>query len=160
MWRIYSQNNLGVRLSTSTRKLKQALLSEANKRQYTLRLQEVDYLSRHDMESRINKIKKGLLDGCDPSLALDALFLKRSAFDHESELRVALYCPDATEEQRTEGIKLPVNPYNLIDSILLDPRAPNELYEALAFYFKEELKIRFRVSRSVLYKSPEPITVE
>lgn len=90
---------------------------------------------------------------------MDVLFLKREAFDHESEYRAVIYSPEATKVRAQKGIKIPVDPHQLIDSILLDPRATDELASAFSFYFKEKLKFTKRVQQSVLYKSPTPFVV-
>jgi hypothetical protein len=160
MWRIYSPDHLGVRISTSTRKLRQALAPELTRRGHKLRLENVGYLSPHELRSKVSTIRKELAAEFDVQRAMDALFLKREAFDHESECRAVIYCPEATKVQARKGIKIQIDPHQLIDSVLLDPRAPDELASALAFYFKGKLKFTKRVQRSVLYKSPKPLVVE
>lgn len=154
MWRIYSTNHLGVRISTSTRKLKKAIASELIRRGFELRMQNVDYLNPHDLRGKVSKISKELAENFNVQQAMDVLFLKRVAFDYESEYRVVIYCPDATKVLARQGIKIQVDPHELIDSVLLDPRAPDELIAALSFYFKGKLKFAKRVQRSVLYKPP------
>lgn len=86
--------------------------------------------------------------------------MKRNAFDHEAEYRVVLTNHRANPEQIARGLKIAVNPTELIDSILIDPRAPDELADALTFYFKEKIGFKGRVQRSVLHKTPTPLVVE
>jgi len=154
MWRIYSSNHLGVRISTSTRKLKQAIASELSKRGFELRMQNVAYLSPHELRGEVSRISKELANEFNVQRAMDVLFLKRAAFDYETEYRVVIYCPEATKVKARQGIKIQVDPHQLIDSVLLDPRAPDELVAALSFYFKGKLEFTKRVQRSVLYKPP------
>jgi Protein of unknown function (DUF2971) len=157
MWRIYSTSHLGVRISTNTRKLRQALEAQAAKLGYGLRLSEVSYSSQHVLNSKLASIRKNLDANFVVARAMDALFLKRDAFEHESEYRAVMHCPTATQVEVQGGIKLRVEPHKLIDSILLDPRAPDELAAAFSYYFKEKLLFNKKVQRSVLYKSPHPI---
>lgn len=79
---------------------------------------------------------------------------------HESEWRATIYCPDADPRKIQKGIFVPVNPHKLIDNILLDPRAPEELVKAFKFYFENKLNFKRNVKRSILYKSPRQICIE
>jgi len=160
MWRIYSPNHLGVRISTSTRKLKAALASGAKSMGGTLRLGDVEYKNQHDINLEMRAIQSELQIKFSTKRAMDALFLKREAFDHEAECRAIVHLPNASEENMRDGVKIKVNPHKLIDNILLDPRAPKELAAAFAFYFTEKLDYKQRVAPSVLYKSQTPLIVE
>ena len=91
------------------------------------------------------------------SRAADALYMKRDAFAHEDEWRATLYCPG--DSHSGTGIKVPVDPHGLIRNILLDPRAPQELVDAFAHYFKNKLSFQGVVKRSELYASPRSIEI-
>lgn len=160
MWRIYSPNHLGVRISTSTRKLKAALVTGAKCVGGTERLGNVEYISQHDINLEMRNIHSELQVKFSTKRAMDALFLKREAFDHEAEYRAVLHIPNASQEALRDGVKIKVNPHKFIDSILLDPRAPKELAAAFAFYFTDKLNYKLRVAPSVLYKSQTPLIVE
>lgn len=160
MWRIYSPNHLGVRISTSTKKLRQALTPMVKARDGILRLDEVDYKSQHDINLMMRAVQADLKENFSTERAMDALFLKREAFDHESEYRAVIHFPGATDESLRNGVKVQVDPHRLIDSVLLDPRAPTELAAAFAFYFTDKIKFKKRVAPSVLYKSQTPLMVE
>lgn len=101
-----------------------------------------------------------LAQSFDISKTIELLYVKREAFDHEAEYRVVLTDHGAEPEQITKGFRVAINPTQLIDSILIDPRAPDELAAALGYYFKEKLGFKKRVQRSVLYKTPAPLVVE
>lgn len=159
MWRIYSPNQMGVRISTSTKKLSEALRGAVLASGYELKTGAVEYLSQHDLRVRIREIAESLKGEFDLATAVKALYVKREAFTHESEWRATVFCPDASPGSVKKGVSVAVNPHKLIDSILLDPRAPQELVDAFTFYFKERLNFKGRVSRSVLYKSPKRIQV-
>lgn len=160
MWRIYSPNHLGIRVSTSTKKLRQALEKGAKEKKLEFRLGDVDYMSQFNFNKTARTIHAELADSFSLEKALDLLFMKREAFDHEAEYRAVCISPNAKTDQVTAGLKIKVNPKKLIDSILIDPRAPDELADALIFYFKEKIGFTKRVQRSVLYKSPTPLVVE
>ncbi|WP_429251936.1 DUF2971 domain-containing protein [Paraburkholderia sp. GAS333] len=157
MWRIYSPTHMGVRISTSTKKLSLAVKAYASQLGYGWKAGPVSYLSQRDIKIEIRKIADSLEEEFDLSTAVKILYMKREAFEHESEWRATIYCPDADRSVDREGISVAVNPHKIIDSILLDPRAPQELVDAFTFYFKEKLKFKGRVERSVLYKSPTRI---
>lgn len=159
MWRIYSPDHLGVRISTSTRKLRQALLKAAEIRNMTVRLGDVRYVSQQNIQLEARKIHRDLQVNYSVERASDLLFLKRSAFNHEDEYRALLTVDTPNVAAEATGLKVPVNPHKLIDNILVDPRAPKELADALIYYFKNHIGYKRRVSPSVLYKMPTPLVV-
>lgn len=160
MWRIYSPNHLGVRISTSTKLLRQQVTTVAKERGYTLRMESVRYESQYKINKEFAALRDDLQQHFEVQRAMDALFLKREAFDHEAEFRVLLHAPEANRKSAREGIKIPINPHRLIDSVLLDPRAPPELVAAFTYYLQQKIGFKKRVARSVLYKSTDPYVVE
>jgi hypothetical protein len=160
MWRIYSTTHLGVRISTSTKKLREALTPRVKALGFALRMDQVNYESQHNINAEIRAIRDDLKDNFTTDRAMDALFIKRDAFDHEAEYRAVICNPKGTEDDVRKGVKVQVNPHRLVDSILLDPRAPRELAEAFTYYFKAKIGFKRRVAPSVLYKSQVPIVVE
>ena len=56
-------------------------------------------------------------------------------------------------------LSIDIDPNDLIDNNLLGPRTPKELVEAFEFYFKEKLKFKGKVTRSVLYTAQSPILI-
>jgi hypothetical protein len=159
MWRIYSPNHMGVRISTTTKKLEKAVSASAKDLGYGWVSQEVEYISQFELNLRARKIAAGLEKKFNLADAVKVLFLKREAFAHEAEWRATIYCPDEDRSKPSNGVGIKINPHELIDSILLDPRAPQELVDAFAYYFKHKLKFKGRVARSVLYASPRRIEV-
>jgi hypothetical protein len=85
--------------------------------------------------------------------------MKHPLNDFTNLLRRSVESASGSGRSRSCLRGVPVDPDKLIDRILLDPRAPGELVEALAFYFKEKIKFKKRVGRSILYKSPTPLVV-
>ncbi|CAN7149010.1 DUF2971 domain-containing protein [Acidovorax delafieldii] len=157
MWRIYSPNHLGVRISTTTKKLSYAVRATTRPLGYAWEAGPVKYLTQRDLNRRVREISGSLQKKFDLATAVEILYMKREAFSHESEWRATIYCPDVDRAKVQKGVTVAVNPHEVIDSILLDPRAPQELVDAFTYYFKEKLKFKGRVARSVLYKSPQRI---
>lgn len=117
-------------------------------------------MSQFAINQEAKKIHSELKQSFSLSRATDMLFMKREAFDHEAEYRIVLTSPSAEAERVKDGFKITVDPKKFIDSILIDPRAPSELSDALIYYLKEKIGFRKRVSRSVLYKTPTQLRLE
>lgn len=160
MWRIYSQNGMGVRISTTKAKLESVLKGSAKRSKYRYRVAEVEYLSRDDFAAETKKLAEDLNESFNISRAVDALYMKREAFDHEDEWRATLYSISEDIDQNKKGFTVPVDPHDFIDRILLDPRAPDELVQAFKFFIQQRLKYKGSVQRSALYRSPEQIKID
>lgn len=160
MWRIYSQNGMGVRISTTKAKLDQALSESTKLKKYQFRVAKVTYLSTFNLTKKINTIAYYLNEEFKISRAVDALYIKRLAFNHEKEWRATLFSKDSESSQEHAGFTVPVNPHEIIDNILLDPRAPEELVNAFKFYFQNKLSFKGSVRRSALYNAPRQIEID
>ncbi|MDR8731180.1 hypothetical protein FEQ05_05084 [Burkholderia pseudomultivorans] len=160
MWRIYSPNHLGVRIGTSTKKLAAALKADAHSRGIELRMEDVTYHSQRDLNLKSRKIKDALAKHFDTAKATDFLFMKREAYEHEAEFRVVAIAKDQELSLAEQGLRIKVSPKSFIDSILIDPRAPDELANALIYYFKEKVGFKKKCRKSVLYKTPQPLMIE
>ncbi len=156
MWRIYSPNFLGVRLRTRVGKLTQAMQAyTANNKGFKRRLEKVKYLSQADYKKETVQLESLMSDSdfTSPSLGADLLCIKRSAFEHESEVRAILFNSNAERKEGgvLKGITVDFDGIDLIDSILFDPRAPDEICHAMRHYLKEVLKFPGAVRKSKLY---------
>lgn len=157
MWRIYSPDHTGVRISTSTKSLRKALQTEARGAGFEYIERGVEYLSPYNLRQKIAALRTDISSGQGTCKASDALFLKREAFDHEHEYRVVL-SSSCEELDHRHIVSLSCNPHKFIDSILIDPRAPKELADAFIFYFKNKLGFTRRVQSSALYRAPKPVS--
>lgn len=160
MWRIYSQNGMGVRISTTVGKLTAVLKSACREKEYRYRVREVTYRSQKSLNFQTAKIVSELRESFDIRRAADILYMKRDAFSHESEWRATLLALSEDRASEKKGLTIPVDPHAFIDRILLDPRAPDELVSAFQFYFKNKLKFKGLVQRSVLYKAPKCFEID
>ena len=120
MWRIYSPHKTGVLISTTVEKFK---LIEGIKRAYIGR---VKYFN--SPEDLIESTKR-----CNNQF--EEMCLKRSAFQHEEEVRLLTFSGLAEKPYRESGdLTLPLCPTSFINSITIDPRAPQWFVKTVAKY--------------------------
>lgn len=155
LWRIYSKDGMGVRISTTEERFRQVIQSGVDGKGYKYRLRKVDYVSQLRLNRKAKSIAASLQNLFDVGEAVDILYVKREAFSHENEWRATLYCPSEMKADGKKGITIPVDPHYFIKGILLDPRASDEIVDAFIFYFKSKLGFKGEVARSVLYKKPK-----
>ncbi|EJD6475425.1 DUF2971 domain-containing protein [Providencia rettgeri] len=160
MWRIYSPTHLGVRIGTSAKKLNKALSSGVKNLGIDIRMEDVKYLSQHDLNRETKCIQNKLKENFNLGLATNLLFMKREAYEHESECRVIATCQSTSSKMTNNGIKIQIDAKRMIDSILIDPRAPTELADALIYYFKNKIGFTKKCQKSVLYKTPKSYIFE
>lgn len=159
MWRIYSPHSLGVRIATTRQRLQQAVVAARDNRKLSFAILDVEYLNQVDLAKRLEQIRQELRKTFSPPLAMEPLFLKRLAFDHERETRAVILDEDCLKGDPKKGISIPVDPFKLLTSIWIDPRAPDEIVNAYRFYLKEKLGFPGKVERSGLYAAPDDLTV-
>jgi len=155
MWRIYSQDKLGVRIRTTEEKLTIALLQATTKRELGFRTGKVRYVNELEYVGRAARIRADLQRNVTFVRASAHLFLKRTAFSHEAETRVVVFDPSQALDANAPGLKIELNSRQLIDSVLVDPRAPDEFVAAYKHYIQDHLKFTGSVKKSQLYRSGE-----
>jgi hypothetical protein len=159
MWRIYSPNQLGVRIRTTRHKLRDQLNAASTNNEIRFRIQSVKYKPESVLNYEIEAIADELANSFRLSQAFDSLFMKRRAFKHEAEVRVAIYKKAADSADTPLGVGVTIEPFDLIESILIDPRAPNEYVMAYKHFLKEKIGFTGRVGQSALYAGREPLEV-
>ena len=159
MWRIYSPNQLGVRIRTTKQKLRNQLNSVTATNGIRFRIQAVKYKPESVVDHEIQAIADELAQSFRLSVAFDSLFMKRRAFKHEAEVRVAIYKKDIGLDEIPLGIGIAIDPFELIESVLIDPRAPQAYVRAYKHFLKEKLGFPGRVGQSGLYAGREPLEV-
>ena len=159
MWRIYSSNSLGVRIGTTHSQL-EAALSQAKKAQnLNFKIQKVKYLYQEELDFELKRIERALKSKHSVSMAMSQLFLKRRAFSHESETRVVIYASSFDDEVR-KAFSIKVDAKSLINSVWIDPRAPQEYVDAFTSYLKKDVKFKGVVKKSSLYAARTPQDAE
>lgn len=158
MWRIYSPNQIAVLIRTTPDILKSQLNDAAKKLSFRFMIEDVKYLRQAQVEHEIRSAAKKLKARFSADIAAKTLFLKRDAFSHEAEVRIVVY-PDRMGKSRefARGFRVPIDPYELIRGVLVDPRAPEAYVDAYKYYLHAKLGYRRGVLKSMLYSSPESI---
>ena len=152
LWRIYSPEKKGVRLTTTSRKLLYSLKEYGNPEKYkNCFIGKVQYYNTKEL---LNLLKlqgaNFIFDDSGVGHAQTLLF-KRIAFKHENEVRL-IY--NSYNQFNHTKIGFEIDPYELIDDIVFDPRIEYKLFKS----YKDKLvKIGFkkRIVRSNLYRIPE-----
>ena len=160
MWRIYSPNGLGVRVGTTRQRLHTALSAAKESRKINFKIQNVEYLYQEELDDELQRAKDNLAANYTFANAVEPLFLKRKAFDHEKEARVVVYDPTCLENGNTKGITIDIEPFDVITSIWIDPRAPAAYVDAYKFYLKKKLGFPGTVEKSRLYLVPNQLSIE
>lgn len=150
MWRIYSANKDGVRITTTPRKLLTAL-QESDPTYQSIRcfIGRVTYLSKTELLKKLGSIN---LMGTDGSGVAESLLYKRKEFAHEREVR--LIYSGADDQRLGDTYPFAVDPNGLFERLTFDPRMDPELKKAYWLAFKNK-KYEGKITASALYKPPE-----
>ncbi len=155
MWRIYSPEKNGVRISTTPRKLLNSLSSTLNDvKHYSSYIGKVEYFSTPKLKEYVNEsVDKWVYFDIDGRGLANSLLFKRNAFKHENEVRL-IYNSKFKGYNNSDIFKYRINPLELIDDIVFDPRIEYAEFER---YKKGLQKFRFdkRIVKSVLYHIPD-----
>ena len=157
MWRIYSSNKQGLRIRTTIRKLAQSLL-DAHKSlpEARCRVGRVEYL----YDKKLMEVANSTFD--DSGIGVDEIFrsllVKRRAFIHENEVR-ALYMEINSDGFSEKIYRYSLDPHELVDQIMIDPRKSNEEFRAIKDILAETIGFKGEIKRSLLYTLPKDITL-
>lgn len=128
MWRIYSHDKQGIRIRTTIRKLIHSLAKHCEDWATVCAfIGKVKYLN----EKKLTAFAHKTWDRVDPASLANTLLVKRPAFSHESEVRLIYFERDDSRR----GGKLytyRVDPHDLIDQVMCDPRLGPEGFSALS----------------------------
>ena len=165
MWRIFSKNQTSIRIRTTRFKLFEVMhdFCKASNKQYKRRVTPLTYLTTPRLEKKTLELVKVLREADEKdaiSAAADIICMKRNAFDHEAEVRAILYCPSESGEEAKAAVLVDVDPHDFVESILIDPRASDEITDTIAHYFKTVLNYRGSIARSTLYQVPSEIAAD
>jgi hypothetical protein len=156
MWRIYSPHGLGVRIATTRQRLRRILQAAVDSRRSILSfaILNVEYHTQTEIDARLDEARKNLQTAFNIDSLMQPLFVKRKAFDHEHEARVVIFDKTCLDGDQKRGIALDVDPFDLLTSVWIDPRAPDESVKAYTYYLKEKLGFPGTVAKSRLYATP------
>lgn len=162
MWRIYSDNRMSVRIKTHVIQLS-AQLHHARGTEEAINFctHDVEYLATNELSSRLKSIAQDLDSNFTSYRAADALLVKRTAFDHEAEVRVVVHDNKWREgDSEKSHLRVAIDPHALIESIYFDPRASDRYIEVCTFFLRQRLKFKGAVGKSGLYRTQPELLVE
>jgi hypothetical protein len=150
MWRIYSQDKQGAKIKTTIRKLLNALQSQSgNYAKVHCFIGEVAYLTQKDLVSKLTNID--LLNTSGSGVA-ESLIYKRVEFRHEKEVRL-LYTEKSGRFHQFE-----IDPYDLFDEIVFDPRINKHLFDSYHDSLKKK-GYKKSIRQSVMYQVPKGLRI-
>ena len=152
MWRLYSKypgnkeesydklKNISVKINTKVSKLFNAINAVSYKA--TAYIGQVKYKSKNEIVEWVKNPTSNAV--------VDSLFIKKDAFRYERESRIIIMTNSSRKRERM--IRLKINPLDLIDSYVLDPRLTDTQYSII----KNELIKRgikeSKISQSKVYE--------
>lgn len=152
MWRIYSPEKIGVRIKIRKDALTLAVKAAVKSIGAKSTIRKVTYLPESAVKAKIALLHEKSKSKNDPTVALGALFYKRLAYSHESEYRAVIYDVSGNNGSIDKGLSISVKPHQLIDSVLFDPRAPDEIVSAFELYLRKSIKFDKSIGKSMLYR--------
>jgi hypothetical protein len=151
MWRIYSPNKDGVRVSTTIRKLFNAVYDRSDKdarRKYFIG--EVQYKEREEIEDFLNNTS--FIDisfGGKSDNFARILCIKRLEFQHENEVRILINDNNSIGSDRV--LLLDFDYASVFEDVALDPRFESTSFDS-AKKLLTDAGCRLPISQSQLYK--------
>ena len=160
LWRIYSPTKQAVIIKTKISKLAKVLSdseSLLDDRFDTWRkaIAPVEYFSKNKIQNVIRQYLTLALP--DPNIAFNSLFIKRSEFRHEHEVRIIIQKKGQPEDDYYKNgerkfVKLPIDPNDFIEEILLDPRINESQKELYSNIFRSAGYLG-KINKSNLYET-------
>ncbi len=155
MWRIYSQNKDGIKISTTPRKLLTAFeMCEPVYSSVRCFIGAVSYLTYNDI---LDKFKSIHLTSTDGTGIAESLLYKRLEFAHEQEIRLIYSGED--DKCMDDIFLFEIDPTRLIDSIVFDPRMDENLKLSYRLGIGHKGYI-FNEIKSTLYDTPKKIIID
>lgn len=147
MWRIYSPDKGGAKIKTTPRKLLEALKinDDSNLSDVHCFIGKVSYLKQSDLLVKLSSIDLLSQDGYGIA---NSLLYKRREFSHEKEVRLI------HTNGKGELYKLHIEPRDLFDEIVFDPRCNDQLFKAYKTAI-QNYGFKKRLEKSFLYKPPK-----
>ncbi len=159
IWRIYSHDKKAVRIKSTPEVISRNITKWLQTYPMSkLFIGKVEYLTTDQIKIKAKEFAKRILSGESSKAAAESLLFKRRSFSHEEEVRVLVI--DQHDISKDGMLYINVDPHDLIQSVVIDSRAPTELVDVYTTYLKRELKFSGNVSKSTLYNIPKPIIVK
>jgi hypothetical protein len=150
MWRIYSHDKTGVRIKSTIKKVLEASFNEINFEPFSTRVRtigRVKYLNPKKICDWVNFQNCDLINN---ETLTESLFIKRSEFSHEKEIRLIVH-KNHNQKDEINHLKIKIQPNELIDEITFDPRLDKEKYLNYKMVI-EKMGFTNRINKSKLYE--------
>ncbi len=155
LWRIYSPDKYSVCVRTTIRKLFEALFEQGGHlKNNTCFIGKVEYSNQSEMYKKLQLFKTQFDSKPKGSGLAETILFKRTAFQHECEVRL-IYQELFPYEK--EIFQFDFYPDLIFDQITFDPRMGKNTYKALSTYLRENFNFNGKVMQSSLYGKPEKI---
>lgn len=146
MWRIYSPNKDGIKITTTPNKLLKSLKASTKEYQdIKCFIGEVSYHEEDELRKIFDRIDIFSSDGTGIARSL---LVKRNAFSHEKEVRL-IYSADR-EESAKDFYEFNIKPELLFDLLTFDPRMDDGMADTYSYIIKN-LGLNIRTEKSTLY---------
>lgn len=160
MWRIYSKTKDevidGVRVRTTPRKLLSALkAAHLTFGDVQCFIGRVKYQSKEDLLRSLTNLP--WMESNASGLA-ESLMYKRREFSHESEVRLVHIANDGGVSPTDDFYRFPIDPNDLFEQAILDPRMERADYHKFSSQLKSE-GFRNKIGQSMLYRPPNDLVI-
>ncbi len=151
MWRIYSSDKESVLIRTTPNLMLTALDGVLSKNgEAEAFIGKVQYVSGKQILQEASERAIDLYENRTAESLAECFLFKRNPFSHEAEVRL-LYANPQNCINHDKLVKVPMNPHDIIQTILVDPRASDDTVRK----YKEKLKSAFgyerRITKSTIY---------
>jgi hypothetical protein len=159
IWRIYSHDKKSVRIKSTPkiicRNIAKGLQDYPNSKLF---IGKVEYLTTNQIKEKAKTFTKGVISGDSGRVVAESLLFKRNSFSHEKEVRVLVI--DQDDISKDGVLSINVDPHEIIQSVLIDSRAPSELVDVYTNYLENALHFNGNVGKSTLYDVPKPMIMK
>lgn len=149
LWRIYSQDKLSIRITTTVEQLATTVCSEENK--WDIWIDKVHYLTEDEINAWLNKCVETETIGQFANKMSESFFIKRNAFIAEKEFRVIVNYNDSKKRIQPSFICYMIDPDSFISEFVIDPRLTKYEYEAVKAALIEAGAKESAIRQSTLY---------
>jgi hypothetical protein len=156
LWQIFCGRGEGVRIRSTLRKLGATFSRNlSHTERHHAFLGKVKYLS----DKRLYRTARSIfVNGVDPGRVARSLLIKRNVFRHEAEVR--LVCRVTSGEPAKDGLfPYPVDPHELIDQVMIDPRFKPAEASELKRKIKDRTGYKGDLWYSLLYSKPKGFVI-
>lgn len=152
LWRVYSPIQYGIRVRTTPGRLAAALSTAPELAGGRTYIGEVEYRDGKTLVDHAKGIREKLATSVDTADVARTMLLKRKPFAYEKEVRVIHLANQSPV--RDGNLFFSIDPHKVIQTILIDPRAPGYRFKALKRYFEHVARFKGSINQSSLYQMP------